>query len=53
VPNENIAVIKIKDVLMVTMPANPDDITISLLQEKVLEAMERFKAKGLILAYEG
>ena len=46
---ENISVIKIQDVLMVTMPSDPDDSTINLLQEKVLWAMERYRVKGLIL----
>ena len=36
---DRLSVIKVKDVLMVTMPSNPDDQTISLLQEKVLLAM--------------
>ena len=34
---------------MVTMPSDPDDATISALQEKVLEAMERHEAKGVVL----
>jgi rsbT antagonist protein RsbS len=34
---------------MVTMPAEPDDATISALQENVLGAMEMHAAKGLIL----
>jgi len=46
---ENIFVIKIRDLLMVTMPADPDDPTISALQDKVLNAMERHGAKGVVL----
>ena len=47
--NPAISVIKVKDTLMVTMPSDPDDSTIAALQERVLESMERFAAKGLIL----
>jgi rsbT antagonist protein RsbS len=47
--NERISVIKVRDVLMVTMPADPDDSTITALQEEVLHAMERFDTRGLIL----
>src|SRR5439155_5614602 len=47
--NNNISVIKIRDILMVTMPPDPDDSTVSALQENVLGAMERYGAKGLIL----
>jgi rsbT antagonist protein RsbS len=45
----NISVIKLKDILMVTMPPDPDDSTVAALQENVLNAMERHAAKGLIL----
>lgn len=34
---------------MVTMPADPDDSTVSALQERVLGAMERHDAKGVVL----
>ena len=46
---DSITVIKIRDVLMVTMPADPDDATITALQAKTLESMERHEAKGLVL----
>ena len=46
---DSITVIKIRDVLMVTMPADPDDATIMALQAKTLESMERHEAKGLVL----
>jgi len=45
----NISVIKVRDVLMVTMPPDPDDSTVAALQEKVLSALERHGGKGLIL----
>src|ERR1700731_3267388 len=47
--NENISVIRVRDILMVTMPSDPDDSTISALQSKVLEAMEHHDAKGVVL----
>jgi rsbT antagonist protein RsbS len=45
----NIAVLKLRDVLMVTMSADPDDSTVAALQQNVLGAMERHPARGLIL----
>ena len=45
----NISVIKIRDILLVTVPSDPDDVTVSELQEQVLQAMEKYNAKGLIL----
>lgn len=47
--NESISVIKVREILMVTMPSDPDDSTISSLQNKVLHAMERTDAKGVVL----
>jgi rsbT antagonist protein RsbS len=47
--DDNISVIKVRDILMVTMPSDPDDSTVSALQEKVLAAMERHEAKGIVL----
>ena len=46
---ENISVIKVRDVLLVTVPADPDDETISALQDQVLRALDGSQAKGLIL----
>ena len=46
---KGISVIKVRDILLVTVPADPDDEAISKLQEKILEAMERFEARGLVL----
>jgi rsbT antagonist protein RsbS len=48
-PVESISVIKVYDILIVTVPAEPDDETIAMLQKKILEAMERHNARGLIL----
>ena len=47
--NDNISVIKVRGLLMVTMPADPDDSTVSALQDKVLSAMEDHNAKGVVL----
>ena len=47
--DDNITVIKVRDVLMVTMPADPDDATVSALQEKVLVTMQQSEAAGVIL----
>jgi|SRR5271168_965344 len=46
---EPITVIKVRDVLLVTMPADPDDATVSALQDKTLEAMNQNTVRGLVL----
>ncbi len=46
---ENISVLKLHDLLLVTVPPDPDDQTISALQEQVLEAMARHECRGLVL----
>jgi rsbT antagonist protein RsbS len=46
---ETISVIRVRDVLLVTMPTDPDDATVSALQDKTLDAMNRHSVKGLIL----
>jgi rsbT antagonist protein RsbS len=43
------SIIIIRKTLMVTVPSDPDDATISALQEEVLEAMQRLDAKGVVL----
>jgi rsbT antagonist protein RsbS len=43
------SVVKVREILMVTMPADPDDSTVASLQQNVLGAMERYAAKGVIL----
>jgi rsbT antagonist protein RsbS len=47
--NDQVSVIRVRDVLMITMPADPDDVTISALQQRVLSAMEQHEAKGVVL----
>jgi rsbT antagonist protein RsbS len=46
---ENISVVRVRDVLLVTVPPDPDDETVSALQQRVLEAMAQYEPKGLIL----
>lgn len=48
-PSDNITVIKVRNILMVTMPTDPDDVTVSTMQEQVLHAMEKYEARGLVL----
>lgn len=47
--SEGISIIKVRDVLMVTLPTDPTDSTVTALQEQVLQAMERYGARGLVL----
>lgn len=46
---EAVSVLKIRDVLLLTVPPEPDDRTIAALQEGVLQAMAEHEARGLIL----
>lgn len=46
---DSISVLKVREALLVTVPPDPDDSTVSALQERGLGAMERYAAKGLIL----
>lgn len=47
--SESISVLRVRDVLLVTMPGDPDDATVSALQERTLEAMEQNNVRSLIL----
>ena len=47
--SDDISVLRVRDVLLVTMPADPDDATVSALQTRTLDAMEQHDVKGLIL----
>lgn len=47
--SESISVLRVRDVLLVTMPGDPDDATVSALQECTLQAMEQNDVRGLIL----
>ena len=46
---DNISVVKVRNILMLTIPTDPDDETISYLQEAILNSMEKYNSKGLIL----
>ena len=46
---DSISVIRVRGLLLVTVPPDPDDETVSALQERVLQAMARYEAKGLVL----
>ena len=46
---DGISVLKVHDIIMVTLPQDPDDPTINALQSKVLAAMEKYSPKGLVL----
>lgn len=46
---DSISVIRLRDVLLLTVPADPDDETISAIQSQLLDAMERYEPKGVIL----
>ncbi len=46
---ESISVLKVRNVLLVTVPPDPDDATVSALQQGVLDAMAQHGAKGLVL----
>jgi rsbT antagonist protein RsbS len=46
---DNISVVRLRDLLLVTVPPDPDDDTVSELQEQVLEAMAQHESKGLVL----
>ncbi len=47
--NDSISVVKVRDILLVTMPPDPDDSTIAALQERILAAMERHEATAVVV----
>ena len=46
---DNISVMQVRGLLLVTVPSDPDDETVSALQDKVLQMMDITQAKGLVL----
>ncbi len=48
-PSESISVISLHGLLLVTVPPDPDDETVSALQEQVLQAMVEHESMGLVL----
>jgi rsbT antagonist protein RsbS len=47
--NSSLSVVKVRDTLMVTMPSDPDDTMVNALQGEILEAMQKYQPKGLVL----
>jgi rsbT antagonist protein RsbS len=47
--NYALSIIKIGKILLVTVPSDPDDNIINILQERVLESFEKNQSKGVIL----
>ncbi|HZD55990.1 MAG TPA: STAS domain-containing protein [Anaerolineales bacterium] len=47
--NDTITVVKLHDILMVAMPSDPGDSTISALQQRVLQMMEKYVVRGFVL----
>jgi len=47
--SEPISVIKVRNVLLVSMPADPDDSTVAALQDRTLDAMSKHDVRGLVL----
>ena len=47
--DESFSIIKIRAILLVTMPADPDDVMVMAIQEQVLRDMQRYQARGVIL----
>ena len=45
----SISVIKVRELLLASVPSEPTDEVIANLQDEVLAAMERFEASGLVL----
>ena len=46
---EQISIVRVRKIFLVTMPSDPDDRTINSLQEGILESLERQPAMGLVL----
>jgi rsbT antagonist protein RsbS len=47
--SESLSVLRLRNILLVTVPDDPGDDIIGELQDKVLSAMEKYEARGLIL----
>lgn len=47
--HSHLSVVKVRDLLLVTVPSEPDDQTVAALQERVLQAMERHEPQGVVL----
>jgi rsbT antagonist protein RsbS len=49
VSDQAISVLKTRQILLVSMPSDPDDGTIDALQSKILEEMERYEVRWVVL----
>ena len=47
--DHQISVIRVRNVLLVTMPADPNDTTVGVLQQRVLDAIDHQPARGVVL----
>ncbi|TAN53141.1 MAG: STAS domain-containing protein [Methylococcaceae bacterium] len=47
--NETLSVLRLRSILLVTVPDDPGDDVIAELQVKVLNAMEKYESHGVIL----
>ncbi len=45
----DVSIVKVRDVLLVTLPSSPTDRTVSSLQEKVLQSMKDSSPAGVII----
>ncbi len=48
-PDSSVRITKVGKLLIVSMPADPDDAAVSSLQKDVLEAMQRLEPTGVVL----
>lgn len=46
---DNIAILKLRKVLIISIPPDPDDELITQLQDKILDKLQESHAKGVIL----
>jgi rsbT antagonist protein RsbS len=49
VDRESVSVVKVREILIVTVPSDPDDSTVGALQEQILMKLEQHQAKGVVL----
>jgi rsbT antagonist protein RsbS len=47
--NQSISIVNVRGMLMVTMPSDPDDSTVTSLQNRVLAALERHNSASVVL----
>lgn len=47
--SEAIPIVKVRDILLVTMPSEPEDAAISQFQERISQSMERWNPRGVVV----